>query len=87
MRINTDHQRENSLIFYQILSTDSFSKCIKISLENLYVDIGAKRINETSLADISHTFVCSLGYQKKTINIYQNNYYCIGTFDLHVGQG
>ena len=49
--------------------------------------LGLKGLNETSLADILHTFVCSLGYHKKTINIYQNNYYCIGTFDLHVGQG
>ena len=34
-------QREKSLIFYQILSTNSLRKCIEISLENLYVDIGA----------------------------------------------
>ena len=37
-------QREKSLIFYQILSTNSLRKCIEISLENLYVDIGAKRV-------------------------------------------
>ena len=49
--------------------------------------LGLKGLNETSLEKILHTFVCSLGYHKKTINIYQNNYYCIGTFDLHVGQG
>ena len=36
-----DHLREGALIFYQILSTASLSKCIEISLENLYVDIGA----------------------------------------------
>ena len=36
-----DHLRENALIFYQILSTYSLRKCIEISLENLYVDIGA----------------------------------------------
>ena len=34
-------QSEKSLIFYQILSTNSIRKCIEISLENLYVDIGA----------------------------------------------
>ena len=28
-------------LFYQILSTHSLRKCIEISLENLYVDIGA----------------------------------------------
>ena len=33
--------RENTLTFYQILSTHSLRKCIEISLENLYVDIGA----------------------------------------------
>ena len=27
-------------IIYQILSTQSLRKCMKISLENLYVDIG-----------------------------------------------
>ena len=41
MRINkNDHQGENTLIFYQILLTDSLRKCMKTSLENLYVDIG-----------------------------------------------
>ena len=36
-----DHQRENGLIYYQILSTNSLRKCMEISLENLYVDTGA----------------------------------------------
>ena len=40
-----DHLRENALIFYQILSTYSLWQCIEISLENLYVDIGAWRVN------------------------------------------
>ena len=45
MRINTcDHQRGNALIFYQILSTNSLRKCVDISLENLYVDIGDLRV-------------------------------------------
>ena len=34
-------QREKSLILYQFLPTNSVRKCIEISLENLYVDIGA----------------------------------------------
>ena len=40
MRFNKYHLRENALIFYQILPTNSLRKCIKISLENLYVVIG-----------------------------------------------
>ena len=34
-------KRDNALIFYQILSTHSLWKCIEISVEKLYVDIGA----------------------------------------------
>ena len=34
-------QIEKYLIFYQILLTNSSRKCMEISLENLYVDIGA----------------------------------------------
>ena len=45
MRINScDHQRENALIFYQILSTNSLRKSVDTSLENLYVDIGDLRV-------------------------------------------
>ena len=35
------HLRENALIFYQILPTNSFRKWMEISLENFYVDIVA----------------------------------------------
>ena len=43
MRIdkNNDHQSEIGLIFYKILSTHSLKRCMEVSLENLYVDIGA----------------------------------------------
>ena len=34
-----------ALIFYQILSTHSLRKYIKISLENLYVDMGLKGLS------------------------------------------
>ena len=34
-----DHERENALIFYQILSTNSLRECIEISLENLFVEL------------------------------------------------
>ena len=34
-------EKVGALIFRQILSTHSLRKCIEISLENLYVDIGA----------------------------------------------
>ena len=36
--------RENCLILKQIRSTNSLRKCMEISVENLYVDIGAERI-------------------------------------------
>lgn len=36
-----DHQRQNALIFYQILSTYFLREGIVISLENLYLDVGA----------------------------------------------
>ena len=35
----------NVLIFKQILPTNSLRKCMEISLENLYLDIGALRVN------------------------------------------
>ena len=35
---------KNALIFYQILSTNSLSKCMKISFENLSVDIGSLKV-------------------------------------------
>ena len=38
---NNDDLREKALIFEQILSTYSVSKCKGISQENLFVDIGA----------------------------------------------
>ena len=40
---SNDHQQgENALIYYQILSTNSVRKCMEISQENLYVDLGAQ---------------------------------------------
>ena len=41
-------QVKKALIFYQILSTNSLRKCMEISLENLYVDIGAKKVKKES---------------------------------------
>ena len=46
--------REKSLIFYQILSTNFLRKCMKISLENLYVDIAVWRVKEVCM-------LCGLG--------------------------
>ena len=31
---------KNALIFYQILLTNSFRKCVEITMENLHVDTG-----------------------------------------------
>ena len=36
-------QRENDLVFYQILSSNSLRKCMEIGLKNLNVDIGGLR--------------------------------------------
>ena len=48
------HQRENALIFYQILSTNSLRKYMKISVENLYV-------NKISFVTLQiHTHLCTL---------------------------
>ena len=44
MRINKMITKRKILIFYQILSTNSSRKCMEISLENLYVDIGTSRV-------------------------------------------
>ena len=33
--------KKNALFFKQILSTNSFTKCMKICVENLYLYIGA----------------------------------------------
>ena len=41
------NQGKKALIFYQILSTNSLRKCMEISLENSYVDIGAKKVRNT----------------------------------------
>jgi len=35
------YQCSNALIFEQIFSTNFVRKCIEISLENLYVDLGS----------------------------------------------
>ena len=47
-------QGKKSLIFYQILSTNSLRKCMEISLENLYVDIGAKKVKNESTSTRSN---------------------------------
>ena len=50
MRMNKmKHERRNVLIFYQIPLTYSLRKCIEISLENLYMDIGMKELSYLSL--------------------------------------
>ena len=55
MRMNkNDHQRENALIVYQILSTHSLIKCIEISLENFYVyQLGLKGLRGLCHEDIA----------------------------------
>ena len=49
-----DHQRENALMFYQILSTHFAIKCIEISLENFYVyQLGLKGLRGLCHEDIA----------------------------------
>ena len=57
MRMNkTKHERRNVLIFYQILSTNSLTKCMEISLENLYVDIGMKELSLSFITSVCRQF-------------------------------
>ena len=44
------------MIFYQILSTNSLSKCMEISFENLSVDIGSLKAQHSSF----HSPFCKL---------------------------
>ena len=39
-----DHEEGDPLVFYQILSTCYFRKCIEIIVENLFVDIEAEMV-------------------------------------------
>ena len=41
-------QGKKAVIFYQILSTNSLRKCMEISREKLYVDIGATKVKKES---------------------------------------
>ena len=41
IRYKNDHQKDNALIFQQILSASFSRKRMEISRENFYVDIGA----------------------------------------------
>ena len=45
MRVNIMITKKKCLICYQTLSTIFLRKCMEVSMENLYVDIGAKRVN------------------------------------------
>ena len=40
---------KNDLIYYRILLANYLRKCVEISLENLYVDIGAEKVNNLAL--------------------------------------
>ena len=48
------------MIFYQTLSTYSLKKSIEISLENLFVDIGAKRIIKITNKKVNQSCFLSL---------------------------
>ena len=56
MRMNKmKNERRNVLIFHQILSTYSLRKCMEISLENLYVDIGMKELSLSFITTVHST--------------------------------
>ena len=40
---------KNDLIYYRILLANYLRKCVEISLENLYVDIGAEKVNNLAV--------------------------------------
>ena len=50
------------MIFYQILSTNSLRKDMKISLENLYVDKRIKRKGHAILRDYQYLLQCTLSF-------------------------
>ena len=57
MRMNkTKHERRNVLIFYQILLRYSLRKCMEISLENLYVDIGMKELSLSFITSVCRQY-------------------------------
>ena len=57
MRIKkTKNESGNVLIFYQILSTYSLRKCMEISLENLYVDIGVKELSLSFITTVCRQY-------------------------------
>ena len=40
---------KNDLIYYRILLANYLRKCVEISLENLYADIGAEKVNNLAV--------------------------------------
>ena len=51
MRIDKMITKEDVLIFYQILSTNSCRKCAEVNLENWYEDVGLKTVSTYKLQD------------------------------------
>ena len=72
MRINKnyDHQRKNALIFYQILWTNTLRKCMRISLESLYIDtmLGFEGLNTYSKYSDYITLAVLLSSSNATIH-------------------
>ena len=64
---NNDHLRENALIYYQTLLTNSLKKCMKIGMENLYVDIGAERVKWVSIKQGSTVIIKFLARHVTTL--------------------
>ena len=77
-----DHQRENTLIYYQSLSNYSLRKSIETSLENLYVDIGASRVKDDFVKNTCRHFTHSapVGQDKKWGRGTESNFIQITVF-------
>ena len=79
--LHNDHLKETALILKQILSTNSLSQGMEISLENLSGDIGITGVN-WDRNDFQHSVVliaaaglqlcvCFVGYRGKKNRMYQ----------------
>ena len=81
MRVNKMITKEkNALICYLTLSTTFLRKCMKISMENLYVDIGASRVKNNGKLEN-----CQAKYWSRTLTKSSNYMARFWYFGLYRG--